>query len=327
MLKDMNRRILAIDIGGSSVKACQAIVRDSAMSWDSISTHPLTTASIDALRQLVSKIAETHREFDAVGISTAGTVDLNGQVIRAGAFDGYEMFSWRDEFAHMGLNLPVAVLNDGQAATLAEFDARAERRRQNTVHFVVGTGVGGGAVVDGKLLRGETGYAGALGHIKIISGPEALECGCRGHGCVQTVASARAVVAAYNALWKRRRRFIRRGHHSDPLSSISSLDDREIIALRAAMAEGGRWLGRAIGSAINAFNPGLVTIGGGLIEADKALSQDDGGFGPYTSAAFAEAKRSSLGASGKVASLTTGVLGNEAGIRGASLAALKLIQI
>src|SRR6266508_2176510 len=143
MLKDMNRRILAIDIGGSSVKACQAIVRDSAMSWDSISTHPLTTASIDALRQLVSKIAETHREFDAVGISTAGTVDLNGQVIRAGAFDGYEMFSWRDEFAHMGLNLPVAVLNDGQAATLAEFDARAERRRQNTVYFVVGTGVGG----------------------------------------------------------------------------------------------------------------------------------------------------------------------------------------
>ena len=68
------------------------------------------------------------------------------------------------------------------------------------------------------------------------------------------------------------------------------MNEQQLVALRAALSEGGYWLGRAIGSAINVFNPSLVTIGGGLIEADKEMAGIADSAGPYAEAAFTEAK-------------------------------------
>ena len=179
----MSLSILAFDIGGSSVKAGIASVSPGSVLWSPIEFYPVVESSLRQLREIVARIISATKKCDAVGISTAGTVGLDGQVIRSGTFPDYEMFYWRDELASRGFDGPVTVINDGQAAALAEFDAGENPDRRNSIHFVIGTGVGGGAVVENRLLTGENGYAGALGHIKVISGPEAVRCGCRGYGC------------------------------------------------------------------------------------------------------------------------------------------------
>jgi glucokinase len=319
----MTISILAIDIGGSSVKASVASVSSGSALWSPIESHPVVESSLRQLREIVAHIVSATKRCDAIGISTAGTVGLDGQVIRSGAFSDYEMFYWRDELASRGFDGPVTVINDGQAAALAEFDAGKNPDRRNSIHFVIGTGVGGGAVVEARPLTGENGYAGALGHIKVISGPEAVRCGCRGYGCVQTVASARAVVAGY---WARLDETGDEEKISNPLAEIAAMNGQQQIALRAALSEGGYWLGRAIGSAINVFNPSLVTIGGGLIEADKKMADIADGAGPYAEAAFAEARLASLIASGAAAELRVGRLANDAGVRGAGIMALRAMK-
>jgi predicted NBD/HSP70 family sugar kinase len=92
------------------------------------------------------------------------------------------------------------------------------------------------------------------------------------------------------------------------------------------MAECGYFLGRGVGSAINVFNPGIVTVGGGLVQADNELADRDSVWGPYVAEAFAEAKRSSIVASGEFVSLRIGTLGNQAGLRGAGVMAAGLLD-
>ncbi|HEX2161007.1 MAG TPA: ROK family protein [Thermoleophilaceae bacterium] len=173
------------------------------------------------------------------------------------------------------LGLPVVVDNDTNAAILAEHRHGAARGFQHAVMLALGTGIGGGLVIDGQVHRGTRGFAAELGHITIDIHGEDCPGGCPGRGCFESLVSGRAIAVA-----------ARRLGEQEPGSTFGKLlaEGREIRGglvtelahdgdeqARAALASVGARLGIGIAGLINALDPGVVVIGGGAVAAGDLL--------------------------------------------------------
>ncbi|MBN2265316.1 MAG: ROK family protein [Candidatus Aminicenantes bacterium] len=209
-------------------------------------------------------------------------------------FDGYPILPALRGIA----GVPVRVGNDANMAAFGEFRHGAGRGVRSLVLFTVGTGIGGGVILDGKLWQGQGGFAGEVGHITV--NPEGDPCGCGGRGCLETEASASRLVRNYQALSGR--------------TGIS--DSREVYLLaksgdRAALESFrrlGYWLGIGIGIVINTLNPEKVLISGGVVSAGKLL------LGPVVE----EARRRSHPIPFAACRIEKAALGNDAGLVGAA---------
>ncbi len=162
----------------------------------------------------------------------------------------------------------VVAENDANAATYAEWRLGAGRGHNHVVMVTMGTGVGGGAIVDGRLLRGASGFAGEAGHTPFVEGGRPCLCGRL--GCIEAYASGGALaVTAAEALAQ-----------SDTPSSLRGLSTVDVDgrAVHAAAIGGdalaigvleqtGRWLGQAVVGLVNLFDPSLVVVGGGVTDA------------------------------------------------------------
>jgi glucokinase len=148
--------------------------------------------------------------------------------------------------------LPVGIDNDANAATIGEWHGGAAKGAKHVVMLTLGTGVGGGLILDGRPYRGATGSGGELGHIVIgFDGPP---CGCGGHGHLESYAAGRVADKAARKLY---------GDESDGRELVSKAHDGEREAVEA-LAEIGRRLGAGIASFVNVFEPELIVIGGGF---------------------------------------------------------------
>lgn len=197
--------------------------------------------------------------------------------------------------------LPVGIENDGSAAALAEWRLGAGRGAQNLVMLTLGTGVGGGIVVDGRLFRGWA----ELGHIVVQEGGDTCTCGGRGH--LEVLASGSAADLVAQKLW-------------GPSGDSHVLVDRARAGdedARAALARIGRSLGAGIGSLVNVFDPELVVIGGGFGSAAGDLLLD-----PARQAARAEA----MAPANRTLRVVAAELGPESGLVGAGLVAFEALD-
>lgn len=156
----------------------------------------------------------------------------------------------------------VAVTNDASAAALGEQRVGAARGHPDTVLFTLGTGVGGGVVVDGKLLVGSQGFGGELGHVIVVEGGR--PCPCGNLGCIEaytsgssigTIARERLADAAVVSM-------LRDESHVDGRAVTRAAADGDGFA-QDLLAEVGGWLGVAAASMVNALDPGIVLVGGG----------------------------------------------------------------
>jgi len=196
------------------------------------------------------------------------------------------------------IDVPVRLGNDANMAAFGEFRHGAGRGVRNLVLFTVGTGIGGGIILDGTLWEGDGGFAGELGHITV--NPEGELCGCGGRGCLETEASAPRLVRHYQALSER----------------TDIADSRDVYLLAKAgdpaALESFRkiayWLGIGIGIVITALNPEKVLIGGGVVSAGKLL------LGPVAE----EARRRSHPIPFAGCRIEKAALGNDAGLVGAA---------
>ncbi len=164
------------------------------------------------------------------------------------------------------LALPVSIENDAAAAALGEYRFGAARGARHLLHATLGTGIGGGLVVDGRLYRGAQGLAGEIGHI--VLDPAGPPCGCGARGCLEAIAGG-------VAFGKRAQRLVESGA-APVLASLAAdraptAGDLAQAAARgedAAIAEirnGGHTIGIGLGSIVNVLNPDLVTLSGGLL--------------------------------------------------------------
>jgi glucokinase len=196
------------------------------------------------------------------------------------------------------IDVPVRIGNDANMAAYGEFRHGAGRGARSLVLLTVGTGIGGGIILDGKLWEGHGGYAGEFGHITV--NPEGERCGCGRIGCLETEASAPRMVRNYQAL-----------------SGRTDVTDSREVYLRAkagdpAALESFRklayWLGIGIGIVITSLNPEKVLIGGGVVSAGRLLLDP----------VLAEAKRWSHPIPFAGCRIEKAALGNDAGLVGAA---------
>ncbi|MCU0828808.1 MAG: ROK family protein [Tabrizicola sp.] len=184
--------ILAFDIGGSRIKA--AI-------WGGSGLHSLgevatpkgdTRAFADAIRGFAV------RNVKGIAISIAGVVDPAtgiGKVANIPAIDGLALGPELQRLT----GLPVLVLNDADCFALAEASHGVGRGHQAVFGIILGTGVGGGLVIGGKVVTGAGGYAGEWGHGPVIRGEHAFACGCGQVGCIDTIGGARGLERLHQA--------------------------------------------------------------------------------------------------------------------------------
>ena len=199
--------IYSLDIGGSSIKHGLVRVDDNCCKIiEALPTITLVTRSFSEVRVgIVSAIAAHVHNTDGlinVAISTTGAVARSGLVWNAGHFSGYNNIDWHQilQMEFPSRIAKVVTVNDGKASTWAEYQ-RVGLGTEIFVHFVVGTGVGGGIVFRDRLLYGDAEAAGALGHMKVSEGGD-IVCSCGHKNCVETLASAQAI-ARYFAAWLR----------------------------------------------------------------------------------------------------------------------------
>ncbi len=308
--------MLAIDIGASSVKS--ALVESASRTI----VHRLPSADIHTrtfpeLRSVVERIvmgALSHAPaLTRVGISTTGSASPDDVVISSGFYAGYQNIDWLEglRLASGGRIQVARVLNDGRAAAYGTFLADDRARGQHLVHFVVGTGIGGGMVHQGRLFHGAHHFAGAYGHIKVDPGGTD-PCVCGGRGCVELFAAAPAV-----ARLAARAGLALAVPGGSGVRELAELARHGSEPAREAFRTAGRWLAVAIGCVANVCDPAIVTIGGGVV----AAAQDGTGGNWYVDAAAAAARGMVIPRIGEHLIVVEASLLNDAALIGAAAAA------
>lgn len=265
--------------------------------------------------QIRAAIVETgldpaHAKLSAVGVVLPGLTDFHAGVCLLAPNLGWRDVPVRD-VVMAELNAPVYVHNAGQAAAVAENLEGAGRQVGDLALLYAGTGLSAGVLADGRVFHGVGGTAGEIGHCAVPGVTE--RCNCGKIGCLETVASGPAIVRTVE-------RAIATGRSSS-LAGQVGFEARDVSeAARAgdavcaeAIAEAGRWLGLAASWLINAYNPAVVVVGGGLAEIGDPL------LGPLREAAAEHALAPAL----RGVEIRMSELGDSAEVRGAVLLALQ----
>jgi glucokinase len=214
------------------------------------------------------------------------------------------------------LGLPVHVDNDANLALLAEHRRGAARGTEHALMLALGTGIGGGIVIDGKVYRGATGAAGELGHLVVDLHGAECPGDCPGHGCLEVVASGSAIGLAGEVAGGERPEspIGRRLAAGERVSGqyVTELAHSGDEAAVTALATVGRRLGAGLVGLVNVFNPEVIVIGGGAVAAGELL------LGP----AREEVARYALPPSREAVRIVPAHFGDESGMVGAALFAL-----
>lgn len=248
---------LGIDVGGSSVKAVTVTSEGAVSGRFNESFDPDRSMHFaQTIRNLVRRLqAERGVLPDRIGISAPGLAARDGRSIAymPGRLHGLVDLVWAD---HLGFAKPIPVLNDAHAALLGEVWQGAARGCQNVILLTLGTGVGGAAMVDGRLLRGHTGKAGHLGHICLDPEGSPDICG--------TPASLELAIGNCSIRERTGGRFAT----THDLIAAHQAGDPEATAIWLNSV---RALACGIGSFTNILDPEVVVVGGGIARSGAAL--------------------------------------------------------
>jgi glucokinase len=264
----MKNHVIGIDIGGTNIKAAlfdaptgACLSRQTTLTRDGESEGDLP-AWADGVRTLVEEFERDCGEKQlAVGISAPGLVKRDGSCIgwMPGRLRGIENFLWADY-----LGRKTTVLNDAHAALLGEVWQGAAIRKKNVLLLTIGTGVGGAAMCDGRLVTGHIGRAGHFGHISLDPTGAPTVAGMPG-GLENAIGNATISERSEGRFSTTR----------DLLEAVSASDDFAIEIWRRSV----RSLAAGVASLINCFDPETFILGGGISTgAGEALLRSLGGF-------------------------------------------------
>jgi len=310
--------VLAIDLGGTKIAAA-LIAPDNRVMYKvhsptlvSEGLQPVINRIFSTIDRLLSQGSTSTAQLYGIAIAAAGAIDTSkGLVTSSPNLPGWLDVPLRDMVSQRyGVN--TCLLNDASAAALAEHRLGAGKGTSNLIYITVSTGVGGGIIINGELYSGASGCAGEIGHMTIdVNGPE---CGCGNRGCLEVLASGKAIAAEA----KRR---IKEGEKSR-LTDIVSGDLEAITAEKIALAaqDGNRlaleiisraagYLGVGMVNLVNIFNPEMIIVGGGLSKMGELL---------LAPAREVVRERAFPLCAGAVRIVTAG-LGDDAGVLGAAL--------
>ncbi len=307
----MTNTVIAADIGGTNLRAALVAVDGTLSQRRQVPTPKSATPDgivqeiVGLLRAVVEAADET-----ALGVCLAVPGLINGDagtVVIAPNVPGFRNLNLTTPVSG-ALGIPCFIENDASAAALGEFRFGAGRGARNLVHATLGTGIGGGIVIEGRLYRGSKGLAGEIGHVVID--PTGPVCNCGSRGCLEAMVSGVAFAARAKRLISLERSPILKEMMGDRDPSSTDLFAAAQAGCQHAMAEiqnGGHLLGLALGGVSNVLNPDAITLSGGLLAMGEMLLE------PMRKAMFSIAYGP---ASGTIVRLST--LGDDAGLLGAA---------
>lgn len=261
---------IGIDIGGTNTDI--GLVREdgSIMGRQNLPTNSYTELK-PYIKDMMAKIAwlmQEHgvEEITGIGIGAPNGNFYTGCVDNAPNLTIKGVLNFEEEIHHY-MEVPVVLSNDANAAAYGEYIYGGARGMQHFIMFTLGTGVGSGIVVDGKLVHGSTGGAGELGHNILI--PEGRACSCGRHGCLETYTSARGIVQTYNE-------YYREAHGHEPEQTMTSkmvgdaANAGDPIALKTYQRTG-HLLGIAMANAVTFSAPQAIFLMGGPTKVGAPL--------------------------------------------------------
>lgn len=319
----MSKKIIGIDLGGTSVKLAILTTEGEIQEKWSIKTNILDDGShivpdiIDSIKQRFDTHGLTKDDFLGVGMGSPGVVDSEaGTVIGAYNLNWKTLQLVKDQF-EAALGLPFFIDNDANVAALGEQWVGAGNNNPNVVFMTLGTGVGGGVIAAGNLIRGVKGAGGELGHITVdFDEPSACTCGKK--GCLETVASATGIVnlsrryADQYAGDAKLKQMIDDGQDvtaKDVFDLAKEGDDLALIVYRHFS----EYLGVACANIAAVLNPAYIVLGGGVSAAGEFLL--DGVRKVFAENSFPQIKESTQ--------IVLATRGNDAGVLGAASLVLK----
>lgn len=268
----------SIDLGGTNIKGVLADAAGETIRADSVPTlsYEGPQKVLQRIGKLVNDLAVgAGRRPSALGMAVPGLIDLANGITK---FLPNLPTQWRDvpvrDILSPMVGCPVYLLNDVRAATLGELTFGHGRGVSTMVFFALGTGIGGGVAVDGRLRLGPLGAAGELGHLVVQ--PDGPRCGCGARGCLETLASGPAITAEGVRLMLSG---LAPRLHEMVGGDAGKVTTREMAAaaaagdekVRDAIIRAARYLGFGVADVIVTLHPDLVVLGGGVANMGELI--------------------------------------------------------
>ncbi len=251
---------LGIDLGGTQVKLALVDEKGRIHADARVDTVFNPQKLVAALRTAVKPWFK--QELLGTGVGVAGDIDSAAGVVRISPNLHWRRVQLKRLLEKAGFPRPVVVDNDANAAAWGAYHVELKGRPRNLVVLTLGTGVGGGLILDRKLFRGATGSAGEPGHLTLD--PNGIRCGCGGRGCLETFLGKKYLIA-----WMRRE-LTRRGRpvpkDLTPLSMAKAARRGDRLSLKL-WEHAGRALGIGLSDLINVLNPDTILLTGGIAGA------------------------------------------------------------
>jgi glucokinase len=290
---------IGLDVGGTTVKA--GLIDEAGKVLES--RRAVTV--IDDLRLFALTLTELIRGFqnsfpiEAVGIGVPGLHSSNtGEIETSPNIPCLQNVNLEKLVADQ-VHLPVVSENDANAGAYGEAQCGAGAGYRHMVFLTLGTGLGSGLVLNGKLHRGTSGYGGELGHT--IINPEGRQCACGRRGCLETIVSGTGIVATAGERMK--------PAEAQTAEMVFEAAVRGDACARWVFEETGRWLGIACANLINFLNPELIVVAGGVMASGQMLLEP----------AIASARAHAFGPSFRACRIVQSKLWPDAGVVGAAM--------
>ena len=311
----MTKRI-GIDVGGTNVKIALVDNKGKIIYSNSIPTraemgYEYTINNMkEAITELIKETKSDPKNIESIGFGFPGQIDYQKGIVRLAP----NIPGWVNvpiaEIMEKEFGIPTRVDNDVRCAALGELNYGAGQGCDNLICITVGTGIGSGLVINGKLVRGASNAAGEIGHIKLDMNGGPL-CGCGDRGCLEAFASGPSIVALAEEYIK--------GGKSTKYRELANPDITPYIVSEAAKQGDpvakriftivGEYIGIGLASVVNLLNPEKIIIGGGVAAAGDLL---------LTPIKESLIKRA-MPIAGSAVEIVPAQLGNSAGVIGASL--------
>ncbi|WP_314172711.1 ROK family glucokinase [Streptomyces winkii] len=266
---------IGVDIGGTKIAAGVVDEHGDILETSTVPTPPTADGVIDAIADAVRDASREH-EVDAVGIGAPGYVDDKRATVLF-----TPNLTWRHEAlkdkVEQRIDLPVVIENDANAAAWGEYKFGVGTGHEDVVCITIGTGLGGGVIIGGRLHRGRFGVAAEFGHIRMV--PDGLLCGCGNQGCWEQYASGSALVryAQQRATATPENATILLGLGDGTPEGVEGKHISEAARRGCPVAvdsfrELARWAGAGLADLASLFDPGAFIVGGGVSdEGDLVL--------------------------------------------------------
>lgn len=297
----MEKVCIRVDVGGTNLRFA-LVARDGTVlcriseSTDAASCPDFISRLQGAVERLKREAAASGMAVAAVGVGIPGLISQEGVIrssVNLGSLEGVNLV---DELSRR-VGSPVFALNDANACAIGEQRFGAGRGYRSWLMLTIGTGVGAGLILEGRLWTGADGVAGEFGHITVE--PQGRPCGCGNRGCLEQYAFATAISAGRDGAAKVARR--------------AGQGDAEALA---RFQEAGRYLGIAAAGVVNLLNLEAIVVGGGVAGSFDLLA-------PHMRR---EILARSLAISGSRVALVKGELGDDAGVLGAAVMACQAVE-